>query len=56
MCFYCHKLYNFPYAPLHSHLNCPELAKINNYKIEQKNYHEKHSDNKNSNQTQIKSK
>lgn len=33
MCFYCHKLYNFPYAPLHGHLNCPELAKINKDKI-----------------------
>jgi hypothetical protein len=30
MCFYCHKLYYFPYAPLHSYLDCPELAKINN--------------------------
>ena len=30
MCFYCHKLYYFPYAPLHDHTTCPELTKINN--------------------------
>ena len=32
MCFYCHKLYYFPYAPAHGHENCPELAKINKSK------------------------
>ncbi len=30
MCFYCHKLYMFPYAPLHGHEICPELEKIKN--------------------------
>lgn len=29
MCFYCHKLYYFPYAPVHSSKDCPELAKTN---------------------------
>ncbi len=34
MCFYCHKLYMFPYAPPHGHETCPELEKIkNNYNI-----------------------
>ncbi len=28
MCFYCHKLYLFPYAPSHGHDTCPELAKL----------------------------
>ena len=25
MCFYCHKLYNDPYAPFHQHDTCPHL-------------------------------
>ncbi len=33
MCFYCHKLYMFPYAPLHGHEICPELEKINKNKL-----------------------
>lgn len=32
MCFFCHKLSNFPYAPPHGHWDCPELAKINKSK------------------------
>lgn len=32
MCFYCHKLYFFPYAPSHGHETCPELDKINKLK------------------------
>ncbi len=28
MCFYCHKLFYYPYAPSHGHDTCPELAKL----------------------------
>ncbi len=40
MCFYCHKLYNCPYAPMHGHDACPEIqmAKVNKIIIETNTY------------------
>lgn len=34
MCFYCHKLYYDPYAPLHSSTNCPHLIRQKAIEIE----------------------